>query len=386
MRVSMAWLGWMWVAACCAIAQPQEGDIVFGSAGGNLFYADNALTASAMWPNGFAVSALSIKTSGRNDEIVFTTGSGLAKIDDAGVVTSLSSVAAMVGLELTPAGIVACSGSRIVDAITGATVATIGQATCTDLCRNLDTGDIAVVGTSGFSGFVAVADSTGRVTTLTTLLRSFPDGICYLPDVDRYCVTSRSGPALLLSSAGATVGTVALSSWRSTYDQRTRVLYLGDASGAIHAFTNRGVPLGSLRAPVFPISFLDVFGDQNVSVRSTSKRGATVTVDLRFKRAGAGRAYCAALSFGIRPGFALPGGYVHLQPDPLFVASVCGGLPAVTNGFVGTLGPQGAATASFAIPMAVPVGTTVYVQATAVDPGRPSGLEVGNTECIRVVP
>lgn len=126
MRIAIASALWMAVAAFGVGAQPQEGDIVFGP-GGSLFYADSELTTSSAWPNGGGRGATDVTTSRRNDQVVFPNGIGVWAVDEAGVTTTLSTIGQLGPIELTPAGYVALSGSRLVDAIRGTTIATFGD-------------------------------------------------------------------------------------------------------------------------------------------------------------------------------------------------------------------------------------------------------------------
>jgi hypothetical protein len=90
----------------------------------------------------------------------------------------------------------------------------------------------------------------------------------------------------------------------------------------------------------------------------------------------------AALSTGLRPGFALGDGTgrtVHLDvTSPLFPISI-GGLPGVTTGFTGVLDASGQATGSILIPAGFPAGVRLFVSAVALHPGLPSGLDTANS-------
>ncbi len=157
-------------------------------------------------------------------------------------------------------------------------------------------------------------------------------------------------------------------------DQATGNLYVasGDAIGLY-------APTGQLMRswqPIGGVKFTQVrvYGDKPLSGVGDGVRGAWYQMALRFT-SSAGWSYCLAMSLaGLRPGIRLQGQTIHINPDPLFAATVCGGLPQITRRFTGVLDATGAALPSFYIGNAVPRGTRITVAAVAIDPSQPGRI------------
>jgi hypothetical protein len=90
-----------------------------------------------------------------------------------------------------------------------------------------------------------------------------------------------------------------------------------------------------------------------------------------------GAPYQIFASRGLRPGIALPGAHLYLEPDDLFTLSITGS--PIFSGFSGTLDTQGVATASVNIPP-IPslVGRRIFFSVLAWDPAR-GGLQVSRS-------
>ena len=138
----------------------------------------------------------------------------------------------------------------------------------------------------------------------------------------------------------------------------------------------RSVPL----AAGFQAADLARYGERKVSGFGPATPGSPYSVRFAFP-GRAGRTYVAMLATALRPGIPLGDGtgrVISLQPDWLFMASL-GGLPGLTQGFVGTLDAQGNATGTLHIPATLAPGTRLYLSAVVLDATAPSGLVTANS-------
>ncbi len=123
----------------------------------------------------------------------------------------------------------------------------------------------------------------------------------------------------------------------------------------------------------------DVWGARGVTATgpSTPSSPQTVSIDLPDSP---NAAYVAALSFGgRRPGIPLGARTLRITPDSLFFATLGGGLPALTSGFVGRLDALGHAQAAFRIRADVPQGVVYTLGVAALNPAKPDGLDFAVT-------
>jgi hypothetical protein len=256
------------------------------------------------------------------------------------------------------------------------------------ITRDGDTGDFVLTDVPG-GRLVRVDRVTRKFTTIASNLgANVLTGVAYNPTDGRLGVTrlnSRTGLVIVGSRTSArtyvsitNAGTVAVHPWTGRYLVATH-------DGRVYSVAPDGTIVSS-RAFGAGYAFRDVavWGSRNLSLFGSGGRGTTTTIALRFPQSPA-RTYCVAASFGNRPGLALPDGRrLMFAPDPLFFITVCRDIPGLTEGFVGTLGRSGTATAKLSIPAFVPDGTRLYLVAAAVNPSLPGALDVSNVEVLKV--
>jgi hypothetical protein len=90
-------------------------------------------------------------------------------------------------------------------------------------------------------------------------------------------------------------------------------------------------------------------------------------------RGNAGRTYVLFAALSPRPGLRLPDGRtLQLAPDALFFATAQ--LPTIFQGFAGTIGSGGIASARVYIPMGLPAGLRLFVSGVVLNSTAPSGI------------
>jgi len=137
-----------------------------------------------------------------------------------------------------------------------------------------------------------------------------------------------------------------------------------------------------LSAPPWGFTGVAVYGSRVVTCNGKGGPGATVKVNVKSHRAGAGGAdYQLAVSVGRRPGVKMPNGeWLHLDvTDALFVATASNALNGITDHFAGRLDASGQARASIAFPASFPanLGVTLFVAGLIFD--RSGVIQVTNT-------
>jgi hypothetical protein len=184
------------------------------------------------------------------------------------------------------------------------------------------------------------------------------------------------------SGAWSTVDTSLPNPQGLRVDPETGNLLLG-AGGTVALMAQTGTVIRSHTPPIpdLWIMGVELYGSRKVSGAGPATGGTAYPIRFAFPQS-AGRAYVAALSTGLRPGFPLADGTgrtIHLDvTSPLFPMSI-GGLAGVTTGFAGVLDGAGQATGSILIPAGFPAGVRLFVSAVALHPGLPSGLETANS-------
>jgi len=380
-----------------AAAQPLDGELILASTGGNqgVFYTSSrslGLTSiagtSTLW-----VSAVAPAYHNDGVMILTTLGSGaLFRIPPSGPPQRVVGFPGLAprdlvldqdGSWLAPAtnAIYRLSGSQLTTWVTG-------PGGWDAITRDGDTGDFVLTDVPG-GRLVRVDRVTRQFTTIASNLgANLLTGVAYNPTDGRFGVTranSRTGLVIV--------------GWRTS--SRTYVSITDAGAVAVHPWTGRYL-VGTYDGRVFSVApdgavvsirtfagnylFRDVavYGSRNLSLLGSGGRGTTTTIALRFPRSPA-RAYCAAASLGSRPGIALPDGRrLMFAPDPLFFTTLCRDIPGLTEGFIGTLGRSGTATAKLTIPGIVPDGTRIYLVAAAVNPSLPGSLDVSNVEVLKV--
>ncbi len=267
---------------------------------------------------------------------------------------------------------------------TATTIATLPSPSA--ICRDGDTGHFVVGSTQG--ALYRVNRETYAVTTLAQGLGSI-SGVAYVPSAGGRFVVSRlasGGAVAIVDRTGAVSATANLADANCvTFDERRNRIFAGGtgaSAGNVFELTVQGAVVRTLSVGAgVSISGIDVWGDRDVSLTGTGVQGSRATAYLAFPDSP-NRAYCVALSLANRPAIRVAGQHQHIAPDAVFFLTACGGLPLWTTGFTGTLDSGGIANARFVLPY-VP-GLRLYVGASAVNPGKPGGLDVGNTEVVLV--
>jgi len=128
------------------------------------------------------------------------------------------------------------------------------------------------------------------------------------------------------------------------------------------------------------ISGVEIDESRGVTVSGPATPGSTMDVLFSFRNAPRAP-YFAALSTGLRPGLPLGDGRtVNLDfTSPLFGLSI-GGIPGVTDGFVGVTDNDGKARGRVRVPPQCPGGLRVHVGAIAAPQGPPGILVVADPE------
>jgi len=161
-------------------------------------------------------------------------------------------------------------------------------------------------------------------------------------------------------------------------DQPTSDVFVA-VQDRIIRYTRSGTPVRTW-GPYYGRYFRDlrVVGARRLSGSGAARPGATYALSLRFLGLSA-VPYSVALSFGgARPGIPIPGTgqRVNIAVDGLFLLTANGALPGLTSGFSGTLDANGEATATFRIPLGMPLGVVNTAAAVAFDPASPGGIAV----------
>jgi len=259
------------------------------------------------------------------------------------------------------------------------------------ICRDGNTGDW-IVGTRTHGRLLRVDWYEKKFTTLYSA-PSASDvlGVDFMPQTGEYAVvrTRNTIQELVIITAGGSVraSREIPDALAVTANHKTGRIFVAtgqtivELTGDAKIMTSRDYGVAGMNRR---FTGIDVWGDRNVSLSSSGFPPGIVTAHLRFPLSR-GVNYVAALSFGQRPGIAFgPDNVLNLAMDSLFLYTAAGALPYFTTGFAGvTSSSSGGATARFAIPHGIPVGTCMYVGAAAVNPAFPGGLDVGNVMCYK---
>jgi hypothetical protein len=256
------------------------------------------------------------------------------------------------------------------------------------LCLDGDTGDYVLAFAAGFSTIGELLRVDRRTLAVTTILGGLGtiSSVDFEPASGDFVVTDPGFPHLLRvhrSGAWSTVNeNFPPDAQAVRVDPETANLLAG-GGGTVGLLGPTGTLIRSHAPPVpgLTITGLELYGSRKVSGAGPATGGSAYQIRFAFPQS-AGRAYVAALSTGLRPGFALADGTGRtIQLDvtsPLFPISI-GGLPGLTTGFAGVLDGSGQATGSILIPAGFPAGFRLFVSAVALHPGLPSGLDTANT-------
>lgn len=183
---------------------------------------------------------------------------------------------------------------------------------------------------------------------------------------------------------------------RLTVNQKTGDVFVATHDGFIFQYQKNGDFVTFRTFTTYDFTGIDIWFDQAVSVETDGLWGHTCDVTLAFPKSP-NCTYYVALSMNIRPGITFPVGNetLNLSVDNLFMltcwAMPNGGLPYFTWDFFGKLDGLGSPVSTnpgpkFQIPYP-PKGIgdpTIFVSAVAVNASCPNGLDLGNTEVIKI--
>jgi len=234
-----------------------------------------------------------------------------------------------------------------------------------------------------FGGFLLrVGRRSGAITTIA----SHPAGLFSLaaePHTGTFLAVSEpDGNVLRFTRTGAvTTVTATLGASSIAVDRETGNLLVGRFNSVSLATPSGTVITTHAMGPTVlrRARHVAVYGSLEISGSGPATGGSLYRLSLAFP-GSPGRNYVLALSTGLRPGIPFPDGRtLHLDvTSPLFLATL-GGLPGITTGFAGALDAAGRAAATVLIPGGLPPDLRFFVSGVAVNPGAPSGLDVGNT-------
>lgn len=388
----------VWVASvvCGAVvgcAQFAPGDVLVAERSGRVWRIDpsGARASIASFPT--PTFGLAVSYAGE----VLASGRGVIwRRDGNGVVSTLASggnlVGVVHGLAPTPRGTVYATtlGAATVFEFDGNGVA-IRQYAIPGALRtwgiDIDpsNGDIVV---NGFSS-VHVLDPVSRVvTTLFTgsPIQSFQGGA--IDSSRRFVFGDEVGRSLFRVDPLGNVVTLHAGAPLIDPGEGVGVLANGDVAflddgnqiGAETVFVLRAGGLTTLAsgAPFSDLNGLAVAPTLTVT-RTTPAPSPGQTVTFGLTSTGAdGCDYFAAASFTNQNGFAVPGGRtIPLDQDALFGLSVSGLLPAVFQGFRGSLDAAGAGTLAVAVPAdARLIGLGFWVATIALNATAPGGIHL----------
>lgn len=261
------------------------------------------------------------------------------------------------------------------------------------IARDWKSGDLlAAVYNSQFGQLTQVDRNTGRQSTLvwSTALSHVYSAVTVPSNNFSFfvgCMRPNDG-LMIVRRDGSVALTLDIPYIRAvTFDQRrNRVFAASRASnlGRIYEMTPLGVVLA---VRTFTASHdwrgIDVYGDKQVSVSTTGGRGQEVTVRLNFSESPSAY-YSAAIASGIGNTLRIAGNHQHIALDTLFFLTAGGGLPLFTRNFSGFLDANGVGSAYFTLPNGPTRGIPLYVTASAFNPAKPGGIDLGNTEVVKI--
>jgi len=383
-------------AAAPALSQPKEDHLLLGSWGSQrgLFSLDWETGALSTIRSGTKYDDVAMGRD--NHDCYASAGSTMYRVTPTGTASAAASflfptvrVRGMVP-DQDGSYVVAGYGGDRIFRVVGSSVRTLSTITRPfAVGRDFDTGHF-VVGTFTSPGQVIQVDRvTGRQTTIASGAHiSDITAVEPLPSFNGYYAVGRNTPTdglVILRRDGATERVVNIPDvYALKFDPKRNRLFAASYRGVVYELE----PNGSLvRSRDLGTSYawtgIDVYGSHNVSPSTAGSPGTEATVQLRFN-ASPSRAYCVALSLGMRPGLQIGSRHQPIRPDVLFFATACGRLPLFTRAFVGTLSGSGTGAAYFTIPAGPFSGTPVYVTASAINPAYPGNIDFGNTAVIRI--
>lgn len=384
-------------------AQPKPGDYVAGRINDHFLYAVDSQTGAVTTVAAVALTndfVNWVTMDYDNEAMVTVTGNqaDLQRVTPGGAVTSIARVSTMslTGLTLDETGdyAVTASDSRNRSqflAVTGSgAVSTIAPVPnfANGVAIDLRTGAYLIAmwnGSTTLGGLASVDRATGAVTTLAASAGPLGrvSAVDYAASTDQYVVSSFGPSAIHILDANGRLTSFGVSG----IDHAVKV---DDVTGIIHAAGFQGMAqydfLGNRIRTVGPTTHrwtsLEIYGSSNVSGAGVARPGSTYACFFSFPVSGPGASYVAVLSLsGTAPGIPVAGGRtISIIPDSIAIFMAQNGdIPGVTQGFTGTLGPNGLAIGSVRVPNGTPPGVRVFVTAVALNPAMPAGVETGNT-------
>lgn len=244
-----------------------------------------------------------------------------------------------------------------------------------------DTGDYIVGTTAG--RLLRVDQITGQVSTIGTGLGSIT-GLDHDPRTGNFAVMV-VGVLKIVNRSGSVVSSVQTSTGQAVKIDDEFGHYHCAGFQAIEVFDRNLSRIDSIAFPTtLNLGSIEIYGSRKVSGIGSGQRGSIYTMRLKFLRTTSGSFGCGLSLAGLRPGLRLAGRVINIAPDPLFFLSASNQLDGFfTQNFVGLL-TAGRAAASFTIPPYLPVGSTVYAAANAVNTSLPGNLDFGNTIAVSV--
>lgn len=235
------------------------------------------------------------------------------------------------------------------------------------------------------TGKLYTADRSGFINTLISGV-GYPllgiSGVELDAETGNYVISAGKAPPFLtiVAKDGTTLKTISSSTMKGA--NGVRVCADGTAwVCAVNNLTQVDLRTGAITRSItinipspgrFMATAVEIYGSRRLVCKQIGK---TVTVDLKSQRpSDSHQPYYIACSFARRPAInlGLPA-RLCLAADPLFFLSATGQAPGIFKKFQGTTNQSAAATATVAIPAALPrLNVTVFVAGLIMNPGNPT--------------
>jgi len=374
-------------------AQPIEGQLVLSAYSLNrgVWYGSVGKTMYVMKRLSASYHLNAVRTVLGNVGVVCADASSnrIFRFDQNGSAYTLAALPAGIyatGIELDQDGSYVITAQDRVFRVTGSSILTLSAATgaWNAITRDRDTGDF-VLGDRKSGKLVQMERLTGALTTLTGSYGSIT-GLAYNPWNGSFAVTRENSTyGLAIVQRTGSVKQLPFSEASCvTVDPKIGSVWAASLDGKIIHTDASGNVIASADVGDHRFTGIDIWGDQNASLRASGFAGTDQLVTLQFDRSKKAPYYCA-LSLGNRPGIPLGGSRtLFLQPDRLFFVTASTSLPGLTKAFAGTLDDFGFAWPRFRLPSFLPRGLLLHFGAVAVNTGFPGNLDMSNTECIKV--
>jgi len=383
-------------------AQPRPGDWILSDAGttiGGLLSMNPATGALATLAPGRPAGYFNWVAMDRRNRDVAALYSGgpfhLVTVSPAGELTTVAAVGGYVspnGLDLDQDGswIATTSGGNglyRIDPLTGvARLLTTLPGTVNNVAIDQDTGDyiVAIYGSLPGGELLRVRRGTLAVSTIASGLGRL-SSVDHEPATGQFLVTAYDEPLVRRVHPAGSVTPVSLS-----FPGGANVVKVDDETGdlLVGGRNTQAVlsPAGAIRTtrvlpPDVSITGVEVYGSRKVSGRGSAAGDSLYHLSLSFPSSPFAP-YLVVMSTALRPGIPLGDGtgrVIRIDPtSPIFRLSL-GGIPGITEGFVGNLDQDGRADPRVWIPPGTPAGLRLFFTAVVVNPAFPAGVETANT-------